>query len=105
MEGFEFTFDPLQAFQDFIFSLLQPFVDFILGFLPNGDPAIYAMIDGFSGIGGSLTFNIFWFVDWGLVGSCLGILVSLVITSHVIKFVMKAIKLASTAVEAVPIVE
>lgn len=105
MDLFEFEFDPLQIFQDFIFGLLQPFFDFILSFLPNGDQAIYSLIDSFGNVGGLLTFNVFWFVEWDYVLTCLAVVVSIILVSHVLKFLMHAIKLVSTAIETVPIVE
>ena len=98
-------FDPLGAFADFIMALLTPFKEFLLGFLPNGDPNVYAVIDSVGSVGGSLTFNVFYFVDFNMVTICLGVLVTVALLIHVIKLIMKALGLAAGAVEAVPIIE
>lgn len=100
-----FDFDPLAAFGDFIMTLLQPFFDFLVGFLPNGDPAIYSVIDQVGLVGGDFTFNVFWFVEWSYVMACFAVLVSVSLVVHLIKFVMSSINTASKAVEAIPVVE
>ena len=99
------SLDPLQAFGDFILGLLQPLFDFIVGFLPNGDPQIYAIIDQVGMVGGDFTFNVFWFVEWNCVLACFAVLVSVSLVVHLIKFVMSSINTASKAVEAIPVIE
>lgn len=105
MEDWIMQFDPLGWFFDFMEFCLSPFFNFLLGFLPDGDEVIYGIIDGVANMGSALTFNIFWFIDWGAVGVCLGVLIACIFAVSLCRFVNNAIGLASKAIEKVPIVQ
>lgn len=91
--------------QSLLWTLVRPFVDFLLGFLPDGDPQVYAIIDGIGGVGADLSFNVFYFVDWLAVSACIGVLVSVVMICAVAKFVLKGMDMGHKAIESIPVVE
>lgn len=99
------SFDILGFFWGLISNLLKPLVDFILGFLPNGDPQVYAIIDGIGQVGGASTFNVFYFCDWSAVLICFGVLVTVILIIHVLKLILRSLDMADRAVEKIPFIE
>lgn len=88
-----------------ISNLIQPFVNFLVSFLPDGDPAIYAIIDGIGTVGGYSTFNVYYFCDWSAVLLCFGVLVTVILIVQVVKFILRALAMGRDVVEAIPIYE
>lgn len=88
-----------------LWMICKPFVDFFLGFLPDGDPEVYAVIDGISSIGSDMTFNVFYFCDWGAVMLCFGVMVTVMLIVNVVKFMLHGFNTAREVVEAIPVVE
>lgn len=97
--------DFLGFFWAAISNLIAPFVNFCIGFLPDGDPAVYTIIDGVGNIGGVSTFNVFYFCDWRAVLICFGVLVTVALIVQIYKFVMRGVDMAAKTVEAIPVVE
>lgn len=97
--------DVLAKFFDALWQLFSPIADFLLSFLPDGDAQIYAIIDGVGGIGGDLTFNVFYFVDWPAVLACFGVLVTVILVINVTKIVLKGLDIGHKAIESIPVIE
>lgn len=97
--------DVFGMFWNAIKALIKPIVDFLVSFLPDGDPAIYSIIDGIGEVGGGSTFNVFYFCDWSAVLMCFGVLVSVVLIVQVIKLIFRSIDLGHKAIETIPVVE
>lgn len=97
--------DLLGGFWAAIQSLLGVFADFLLSFLPDGDPEVYAIIDGVGQVGNSSTFNVFYFCDWAAVLVCFGVLVTVILIMTVLKYVLKSMDMAHKVVESVPVIE
>lgn len=97
--------DVLGFFLQILSVILQPIVDFLLGFLPDGDPEVYAVIDGISTIGSDMSFNVFYFCDWSAVLLCFGVMVAVMLVVTVVKYMLRSMDIAAKAIEAVPVVE
>lgn len=98
-------FDPIGAFVEFVLSLLTPFINFILGFFPDADPQVYAVIDAFGNAAPDLTFNVFWFVEWSAVGVCFNVLVVCTLVFAGYRILSDAIDMISQAIEKIPFIE
>ena len=91
-------FDVLGFLYHLISTVLSPIMSLIIGILPDGDSQVFAYIDSIANLGGDMTFNVFYFVNWGPVGLCFGVLVTTALIVAIVKFV-------KYAVEAIPVVE
>lgn len=96
---------PLEVFGNAILALVKPLIDFILGFFPEGDPEVFAIIDGFGSFGGGLSFNVFYFFDMQAILVCFGVMVTVILIVNVLKLVLRGMDMAARAIEAVPVVE
>ena len=97
--------DVLGSFWALISHLIKPFADFLINFLPNGDPQVFEIIDSIGSIGAHNTFNVFYFVDWGAVLVCFGVVVTVSLIIPIINTIIRAIDMAHKAVESIPVVE
>lgn len=97
--------DVLAQFGELILGLLKPIAAFLLSFLPNGDAQVYGLIDSFGNIGAGSTFDVFYFIDFGAVMVCFGVLITTMIVCTILKLMTKSIDIADRAIEKIPIVE
>lgn len=97
--------DVLTMFGNMVMGLVSAIATFLLSFLPDGDVEVYAVIDGFGNVGVDSTFDVFYFVDFGAVLVCFGVLIVTMIVCTVLKLMCKGIDYGHKAVESVPVVE
>ena len=98
-------FDVLGFFWDLIQALCQPFWDFLVGFLPFGDPTVFSVIDSIGQVGSSMSFNVFYFIDMSAVMVCFGVYITVLLTVNILKFVLRSMDMARSAVEMIPFAE
>ena len=92
---------------DILMRVFTAISGFFLQFFPDADQNIISTIHGWSGMlsGYDLTFNIFYFIDMGIVGLFMSMSVVVLLALVVYVFVKTAIETIHKLVEMIPIVE
>lgn len=78
--------------------------NFILGFFPDADPAINAVIDSWNVGGDSLTFNVLYFLDVQMVMVCGGLAGGVVFVCLLVSFIRWVISALHDLIDSIPVI-
>lgn len=94
----------LTTIGDLLAIAFTSLANFLLGFFPDADPAVNGVIDSWNVGGGSLTMNVFYFIDMNAVLVCAGLAVTVVFVVLLVAFVRWVISVIHDVLDAIPIV-
>ena len=89
---------------DLLSGAFLTLVNFLLGFFPDADPSINAVIDSWNVGGGGLTMNPLYFLDVPMVMVCAGMAVTVIFVCLLVSFVRWVISTVHELLDSIPVI-